>query len=101
MQVHVGAIKEGDYSGVAEVSKYCVKPLELSNNDDTEQNRRALLILMDVLKGTRMVQKYGVIREAFNALKDDDAADMQNPDKGTSGTAFLQWDDVNMKYMEC
>jgi hypothetical protein len=96
LQIHVGAVKEGDYSGVAEVCKYSVKPLELDKLDNAEQNKRALLCMAHVLKGTRLVQKYGVIRETFNRLFRSD--EEPTGETGKSGTAFIRWNDVDMKY---
>lgn len=66
LQLSVGAIK--DNLGFAEVSKYCVKPLELKPEFD-EDNKIILTELATTLKGTRFLQSYGVIREALKELK--------------------------------
>lgn len=71
-QCSVGAIKNN--LGFAEVSKYCVKPLEL-NTDKKAENISVLTALLYTLKGTRFTQSYGVIKEALRELKDDDADD--------------------------
>lgn len=67
LQINVRACKKGDYVGVAEVCKYCVKPLDLSRGSEY-QNKRLLLSLFSTLKGTRFTQKYGVIKERFATL---------------------------------
>ncbi len=66
-QISVGAIKGDVAKGVAEVCKYCVKPLELGNLDTTAA-QYVLRTYGIVLKGQRCVQKYGLIKEAFKAL---------------------------------
>ena len=73
LQLSVGTIK--DNLGFAEVSKYCVKPLELSPLYD-EDNKIILTELATTLKGTRFLQSYGVIRQALKELKltDDEEA---------------------------
>lgn len=70
LQCSIRAMKKGDRSGVAEVCKYCVKPLDLGERslERDIQNINVLLTLGHTLKGTRFLQKYGVVKEAYNIL---------------------------------
>lgn len=68
LQVNVRAIKDGDTMGFAEVSKYCIKPLELKKGNETE-NAYILYALVYTLKGTRFTQTYGVIKESMARVK--------------------------------
>ncbi len=100
LQIHVGAIKQGDYSGVAEVCKYCVKPLELDKKGSEEQNKRLLLNLWHNLKGTRFLQKYGVIKETFSLLYGSEADEIESEEeinKNKKGL-FCEWDSFELKY---
>lgn len=78
LQININAIK--DAGGVAEVAKYCVKPLEL----DLDNMSRAHITeqMFDTLYGRRLLQAYGVVREAAKRLKIrlDEDEDTQ-PDK--------------------
>lgn len=77
LQVSVGAIK-GDYKkGVAEVCKYCVKPLNLKELD-TVSAQYVLRTIGLTLKGQRTLQTYGVIKEAFKHLKIDNEDNIDN-----------------------
>ena len=77
-QISVGAIKGDIAKGVAEVCKYCVKPLEYGELEDTTA-QYVLRTIGLVLKGQRCIQKYGIIKEAFKALDiDDDDDDDEN-----------------------
>lgn len=66
-QISVGKIKGDIAKGVAEVCKYCVKPLDLYKLDDAtlEYVYNTFGI---VLKGQRAIQKYGVIKTAWQRL---------------------------------
>lgn len=71
LQIHVTACE--DVGAVAEVAKYCVKPLDL----DLPDNRKAIVTeqMFDTLYGRRLMQTFGVVKEAAKALKiklDDD-----------------------------
>ena len=101
LQIHIGSIKEGDTSGVAEVCKYCVKPLEFEGADNdyrAYQNKKILLTLWHTLKGFRFVQKYGVIKEAFKTLNiSDDDIEEETKDKNTP-LIWFDWDFSTMNY---
>ena len=62
-------VKKCDENALAEVAKYCVKPLEL----DIGIKQRAVVLdaLNLALKSRRNIQTYGVFREAFKQLKID------------------------------
>lgn len=77
LQISVGSIKGDIAKGVAEVCKYCVKPLEYGELDDTTA-QYVLRTIGLVLKGQRCIQKYGIIKEAFKALDIDDDDDEQD-----------------------
>lgn len=62
----VGAVK--NELGFAEVSKYCLKPLELNEIYEND-NLYILAELFATLKGARFVHYFGVIKEARKALK--------------------------------
>ncbi len=70
-QISVGAIKGDVAKGVAEVCKYCVKPLDYDKLDEVSI-QYVLRTIGIVLKGQRCVQKYGLIKEAYKALNIDD-----------------------------
>ena len=103
LQVSVRAIKEGDYKGVAEVCKYCVKPLNLDKGTDM-QNTRVLLTLWHTLKGVRFVQRYGCIKDAFRLLNldNDDNIDgevcIDDTDKGS--VYHFEWNAYQRKYIK-
>lgn len=100
LQASVRAMKPGDYSGVAEVCKYCTKPLQL-DPERSEQNRRFLLVLMTTLKGTRFLQKYGVIKETFAELfgeSEEDETEAEQPE--AARTVFVEWDSLSQTYRE-
>lgn len=108
LQIHIGSINEGDVGGVAEVCKYCVKPLEFENetNDNIRdmQNKRILLTLWHTLKGVRFVQKYGVIRDAFRELRiDDDNLIDEESTEINAPKLRLDWDfnELNYKGVKC
>lgn len=67
-QVSVRAVKEGDYRGVAEVCKYSVKPLDFDDTQEQWQNERIILNLGWRLKGTRLLQKYGVLKDEWRQM---------------------------------
>lgn len=70
-QISVGKIKGDIAKGVAEVCKYCVKPLDLFELDNATleyvYNTYGI-----VLKGQRAIQKYGVIKTAWQRLGCDE-----------------------------
>ena len=90
LQINLSAVKEGDFGGVAEVCKYCLKPLELQDEKE-EQNKRILFALWYTLKGVRFVQKYGVLKEAFRQLDVDELTDETTPDEKTVDKLSLSW----------
>lgn len=63
LQVSVSAVKSGDWQGVAEVTKYCVKPFDYSQ--DTVSGLAILDALGYTLKGRRFLQKYGIIQKYY------------------------------------
>lgn len=102
LQIHIGALKDGDISGIAEVSKYCVKPLELDDEARDSQNIRLLLTLWCTLKGTRFVQKYGVFkdkwRELYGSDCDDGSDGSDNDDETVEAELWLNWDSKRLHY---
>lgn len=62
-QVSVQAVKAGDWQGVAEVTKYCVKPFDYTT--DSSAGLAILEALGYTLKGRRFLQKYGVLAEYY------------------------------------
>lgn len=100
LQVYHRAIKKGDYKGVAEICKYCVKPLELKENYDV-QNRTIVLTLFQTLKGKRFVQRYGVLKEQYKILFNDDNDEYLDFIKeDIHQRIFINWDSKNLFYMK-
>lgn len=101
-QVFVRACKHGDYEGVAEVCKYCLKPLQLDDNTKAEQNKRFLLTVWHTLKSMRFVQKYGVIKQCFATLFGDTDDDIEEMEAGESAPncIYIEWDNTTMYYKE-
>lgn len=99
LQVSVRAIKYGDYKGVAEVCKYCIKPLKLDEGEDW-QHQRMLLTLWHTLKGTRFVQRYGVIKDTYKKLfiDDDDDSLIDNSYDEESPLYFFSWNTELKQY---
>lgn len=62
-QVSVQAVKAGDWQGVAEVTKYCVKPFDYAA--DVESGLAIVEALGYTLKGRRFLQKYGVLQKYY------------------------------------
>lgn len=76
LQCSVGKIK--NRLGFAEVSKYCVKPLQL-NEDSKYENIVVLTALLYTLKGRRFVQSYGIIKDELKKIKNtDDVETVEN-----------------------
>lgn len=63
LQVYISAIKPGDWQGVAEVTKYCVKPFDYA--EDVDAGVAILEALGYTLKGRRFLQKYGVMKQYY------------------------------------
>lgn len=63
-------ISKADTSAVAEIAKYCVKPLEIDGVSGAKLYR-PLEVIYRALHGRRLVQTYGVIKEASQALRVD------------------------------
>ena len=70
LQCSVGAIKGDDKLGFAEVSKYCIKPLDFEKGNRAE-NAYIIYTLAYTLKGNRFIQTYGVIKDELKKIKDD------------------------------
>lgn len=81
-QVHIDyTVDEGV---VAEIAKYCVKPLELQLPSD--ERAQVIEQLYTVLHGRRLVQSYGEIRTTLARLKIDLNASPENGTKDNSET---------------
>lgn len=63
LQVHVTSVKAGDWQGVAEVTKYCVKPFDYAA--DIDSGLAIVEALGYTLKGRRFLQKYGVLQKYY------------------------------------
>ncbi len=72
LQCSIRKIKGTDKLGFAEVSKYCLKPLELEEGKEAD-NAYIIYSLAYTLKGQRFTQAYGVIKEELKKLKADDS----------------------------
>lgn len=84
-----------DENGFAEVSKYCLKPLDL--NLSTSEHAKVLDTLNISLKGKRLLQYFGVLRDVKSALNNADDDDIaQTPSEMVEGYSFnfstLQYD---------
>ena len=90
-------VKKCDENALAEVAKYCVKPLEL----DIGLKQRAVVLdaLNLALKSRRNIQTYGVFREAFKQLKID--LDSEDNDKIADNENIISFsfDLVKKKYV--
>ncbi len=73
-QVSLGVIKNN--LGFAEVSKYCVKPLDFDEAHSVD-NMAILTELVTTLKGRRLIQCYGVIKDVKRQLKLTDEIDKE------------------------
>lgn len=69
LSISIGAIKNN--LGFAEVSKYCVKPLDLMP-DNIAANTEILTALHYTLKGKRFTQTYGIIKDILKQIKQED-----------------------------
>lgn len=69
LQISISTIKGDDNIGFAEVSKYCLKPLDFTKGT-TAQNAYVLYTLAYTLKGTRFQQSYGVIKTELAEIKE-------------------------------
>jgi len=99
LQVSIRACKQYDYVGVAEVCKYCVKPLDLDSYDDEYNSKRMLLTLWHTLKGQRFVQRYGIIREAWKELNGStDTDELYDTADETGQEVALTWDSATLTY---
>ncbi len=99
LQISVGAIKGDVTKGVAEVCKYCVKPLDYSRLDPTSA-QYVLRTIGIVLKGQRCIQKYGIVKEAFKALNIDDDEETSEADEviTQSDVLYFGFDKTTGKY---
>ena len=96
-QISVGAIKGDIAKGVAEVCKYCVKPLEYGELEDTTA-QYVLRTIGLVLKGQRCIQKYGVIKDAFKARNIDDEEDKTEINELPTDVFYYGFDRKTGKY---
>ena len=67
------SVTKCDENGFAEVSKYCVKPLDLTLTPT--EHAKVLDTLNIALKSRRLVQYYGILRDVHGALRNDDGTD--------------------------
>ena len=92
------SVKKCDDGAIAEVAKYCVKPLALDL--PTDRRARVLDVLNFALKGRRMLQSYGVVRETARALKIDLEGDGEDlPNDGAK--SHFCYDYAQNLYTEC
>lgn len=68
LQCSIRAIKEEDTMGFAEVSKYCLKPLELMEDRETD-NAYIVNTLGYTLKGVRFTAAFGIMKEELKKVK--------------------------------
>lgn len=78
LQVNMSRVR--DSGAVAEVAKYCVKPLEFTVPD--WKRPQIIEHLFSCLYGRRLLQTYGVVKETARAVKIDLNADDFKFDKG-------------------
>jgi plasmid rolling circle replication initiator protein Rep len=100
LQISVRACKKYDYVGVAEVCKYCVKPLDVEKYDDEYMAKRLMLTLWHTLKGQRFVQKYGIVRTTWKELfgfADQEPDEIQQAEAEGEQLAF-RWDSDTLSY---
>ena len=95
LQISVGSIKGDIAKGVAEVCKYCVKPLEYGELDDTTA-QYVLRTIGLVLKGQRCIQKYGIIKNAFKSLGINDDEEIE--EKCNNDVFYFGYDRKKGKY---
>lgn len=88
-QVHITAVKPGDWQGVAEVCKYCAKPFDYMQQPQAAVEM--ITALGATLKGRRFVQRYGVIRTEYKAVKEAEA-EPGEVDCGSTGRYSLHWE---------
>jgi plasmid rolling circle replication initiator protein Rep len=86
-QVSIGKCDE---DGFAEVAKYCVKPLDLSL--PSALHAEVLDNLNRALKGRRLLQYYGILRDVHSALKWSDVEKEADEDFNVSRSDMLIYD---------
>jgi len=90
-QVH---ISKCDENGFAEISKYCLKPLDLQLS--VAEHAEVLDFLNMALKGRRLLQSYGVIKDAAARLRLSD--DIENESGFVDGVESYTFDFSLSKY---
>lgn len=95
LQCSLRKISGNDNLGFAEVSKYCLKPLDLKEEKDVE-NSYILYSLAYTLKGQRFTQAYGVIKEELKKIKDNDENELT--ESNTEQMFVYKWDYQFHKY---
>lgn len=91
------SVQKCDEGAIAEVAKYCVKPLKLDLPVDLRA--RVLDTLNRTLKSRRLLQTYGVVKDAVKALKIDlECEDDPQPSKEVK--AFYSFDYRKNSYTE-
>lgn len=94
------SIRKADKNAVPEIAKYCVKPLEMGLKGQALFD--PLKTIFSALHKRRLIQTYGVVRDAARTLKLDFEAD--EPDAAGSDTLdrtnvlSYHWDRVSSSY---
>ncbi len=92
------SVQKCDEGAIAEVAKYCVKPLKLDL--PVELRSRVLDTLNRALKSRRLLQTYGIVKDTVKALKinfEDDVDLLPSKDVKT----FYSFDFRDNSYKEC
>lgn len=105
LQVSLGAIKTGNYKGVAEVCKYSLKPLQINREEQDNaitdlQNWKFIQAIAFDLKGKRLTQRFGIIKEYWHKLygADDEKEDIEESTEN-NGLIHYFWDNVDKHYV--
>lgn len=89
-------------SAVAEVAKYCVKPFETGDLSQS-QYLSAVTHIWSALHGRRLLQSFGVVREALHSLKIDLDSDVDTDILDVNHLENLRsfsWDSHHQKFKE-
>lgn len=92
------SVKKCDEGAIAEVAKYCVKPLTLDL--PAEIRAKVLDALNMALKHRRLLQSYGIVKDTLKALKIDfDSEEATEPAEDVK--TFYTFDFAKNSYTEC
>lgn len=88
LQVH---ITKADDGALPEIAKYAVKPLEMDLTD--KERARVLQSLYEALKGKRMIQTFGVIKDSAKKCKVafDNSVEVDTVDKTTKHLYYFNY----------